>query len=145
MTQEDKQLLLIDLCNRLPWGVNGKVETIDANGKKIKDEGVCNSVFIDEFNTKYICIESAEYELDDFKPYLRTMSSMTFEERSFCLKRGTIGYDENGKIIDVYSFGLEKTMEVIDFLNSHHFDWRGLIKKGLALEAPEGVYNLNNI
>jgi hypothetical protein len=32
------------------------------------------------------------------------------------------------------------TLETFDWLNAHHFDYRGLIEKGLALEAPEGMY-----
>lgn len=126
MTQEDKQLLLIDLCNRLPWGVNGKVETIDANGKKIEDEGVCNSVFIDEFNTKYICIEGAEYELDDFKPYLRPMSDMT--------------EDEEMELEETLQY-TQYTLESYGWLNKKHFDYRGLIPKGLAIKASKEMYN----
>jgi hypothetical protein len=35
-------------------------------------------------------------------------------------------------------------VKLIDWLNAHHFDYRGLIDKGLAIEAPEGMYNLKN-
>lgn len=124
MTQEEKQLLLKDLCARLPYKVNGMVETTDGNGKEIKDEGVLNSVFINEYGKAYICIEGMEYELDDAKPYLRPMSSMTEEEyREF-------GYDV-----------LRYTPMEFDWLNAHHFDYRDLIGKGLALKAPDGMYN----
>ena len=30
--------------------------------------------------------------------------------------------------------------ELYDWLLKHHFDYRGLIEKGLALEAPKGIY-----
>jgi hypothetical protein len=123
MTQEEKELLLTDLYARLPYGV------------KIFDEEYGQDKLLTILSVVF-------YPIENIKPYLRPMSSMTFEERSFCLKRGTIGYDENDKIFDVYPYGLEKTMEVIDFLNAHHFDYRGLIKRGLALEAPEGMYNI---
>ena len=68
------------------------------------------------------------------------MSSMTDDERRALLKWGTVGLDENGKVFDVYPYGMKRNMAVIDFLNARHFDYRGLIEKGLALEAPEGMY-----
>lgn len=123
MTSEQKQLLLKDLCARLPYGVIVQ----DRNGTHILTQG--NT----ELGTEYI------------KPYLRLMSSMTKKERQFLLKFGTVGMDENDKVFDVYPFGLEKTMPVIDFLNTHHFDYRGLIEKGLALEAPEDMYKTQSL
>lgn len=127
MKQEDKQFLLQNLCAMLPYDVCAHIiyKTREPCYGKLTPRDI--QWFIDS-------------KIENIKPYLRPMSSMTFEERSFCLKRGTIGYDENDKIFDVYPYGLEKTMEVIDFLNAHHFDYRGLIPKGLALEAPEGMY-----
>lgn len=128
MTQEEKILKLKDLCSRLPHGVKGKVETTDGNGKEIEDEGVLNNVFIDEYGMIYICIEGMEYELDDVKPYLRPMSSMTEEEEIY--------YNT------VYT--RLKFYEKEDWLNTHHFDYRGLIPMELALEAPEEMYNFKN-
>ena len=60
-----------------------------------------------------------------FVPYLRPMSSMTEEEK-----------DEYSKAIESLLWTNE-----LDFFNKYHFDYRGLIPKGLALEAPEGMYN----
>ena len=139
-------MLLKDLCARLPYGVKGKVETTDGNGKEIKDEGVINSVFINEHGAAYICIEGMEYELDDVKPYLRPMGSMTEEEK--CQFRDFVDWDydcnwkantleellNGNRIISRYVF------ELFDWLNACHFDYRGLIPMGLALEAPEGMY-----
>ena len=34
----------------------------------------------------------------------------------------------------------DKALELLDWLNAHHFDYRNLIGKGLALRAPEGMY-----
>jgi hypothetical protein len=130
MNEQDKQLLLKDLCARLLYGVIVHIRYESSE----PCYGKLSALDIDLFIKSKIKI---------IKPYLRPLSSMTFEERSFCLKRGTIGYDENDKIFDVYPYGLEKTIEVIDFLNAHHFDYRGLIEKGLALEAPEGMYEVN--
>jgi hypothetical protein len=121
VVNQEKQLLLQDLCARLPYGVKGKVETTDGNGKEIKDEGVINSVFINEHGAAYICIEGMEYELDDVKPYLRPMSSMTDEE--FFIYKNTTFVNKLG------------------FCLRGHWDFHELIPKGLALEAPEGMYN----
>ena len=116
MTQEEKDLLLQDLCARLPYKV--KVEC----------------TFIPE-NNGYMCEMSAhsialisnnEWSV---KPYLRPMSSMTEEERVE-YKRLCV----NAAICNDY--------QQVDYLNSNHFDYRGLIEKGLALEAPEGMYNI---
>lgn len=35
---------------------------------------------------------------------------------------------------------VETSQQVIDWLLAHHFDYRGLIPMGLALEATEGMY-----
>ena len=61
------------------------------------------------------------------KPYLRPMSSMTEEEKDTF--QGFIFPACNDPV------------SMIDWLNAHHFDYRGLIEKGLALEAQEGMYN----
>ena len=140
MTNEEKDLLLKDLCARLPYRVKGKVEAIDGNGKEIEDDGVLNSVFINEHGAAYICIEGMEYELDDVKPYLRPMSSMTESEmeelREF---RSGIVWKKNilrDDVLDIYY-----RHDALDWLLKHHFDTRGLIEMGLALEAPEGMYD----
>ena len=119
MTQEEKELLLKDLCARLPYGV--KVQNV-----------LDNSIIIDLKECLY-CLPAAL--ITNFKPYLRPMSSMSNEECNefFLLSDDIIRCGERG-----YSCGL--SIEAIDWLNSHHFDYRGLIGKGLALEAPEGMY-----
>lgn len=115
MTQEHKQLLLKDLCARLPYGV--KVELTKYKQK-------CLLCGIDGEDL-YLNIDSDPFSLRDFdiKPYLRPMSSMTEEEKKEAM---TLNF------IDMFGY--------IDFLLEHHFDYRGLIEKGLALEAPEDMY-----
>ena len=153
MTQEEKTLLLQDLCARLPYEVKGKVETTDGNGKEIEDEGVLNSVFINEFGKIYICIESMEYELDDFKPYLRPMSCLTLEEfqglRSICPHANFNQTNDSGWIVGINGsdYGrislVDEISRFINWLYAHHLDWCGLIPMGLALPAKEGMYNFN--
>ena len=67
------------------------------------------------------------------KPYLRPMSSMTEEEKKEERKLWDIVTTTRNDLHYLYT----------DFLVSHHFDYRGLIPMGLALEAPEGMYKVN--
>lgn len=127
MTQKDKQLLLLkDLCARLPYELKGR----DCSGKTrqmvvIYDTGTILAHEIDGENCG-AC---------GFVPYLRPMSSMTKEEEEEYWQIRCPQYDENGKIIN-------KDTEIFDWLNKKMFDYRGLIEKGFALEAPEGMYNI---
>jgi len=122
MTKEEKQLLLVDLCVRLPYGVK-----VNYNG--LTDYTLTNTLMVSHF-----------YEL--MKPYLRPMSNMTEEEKKELLRFGGLHISESGEVIDVSCVGFERHSEVQDWLNAHHFDYRGLIEKGLALPAPEGMYNI---
>lgn len=121
MTEEEKQLLFTDLCARLPYGVildNGvKLRTIDALTKVISGDG-------------------SDRNIEFVKPYLRPMSSVTDKEQ--------YEYDyaiENNKFTGFRG----RIIWGLDWLNAHHLDYRGLIEKGLALEAPEGMYKTPNI
>lgn len=131
MTQKDKDLLLKDLCARLPFKVKVKVECTTANGKKIEDEGVLNSIFINEFNTIYVCVDEIEYELEHIKPYLRSLSSMTEEEEK--------EYSSLWDLQDEYSTDLDiqYKIDLFDWLNKNNFDFRGLIPSGHAIEVTE--------
>lgn len=123
MEQKDKELLLQDLCARLPYGFTIYRLSDNAN-LKIND--------IDDF------AHFLEYsDGEEFKPYLRPMSSMTEEEHrelSRLINDDKLLTGDPAKTVCLHC-GV-----VIDFHNSHHLDWRGLIPKGLALEATEGMY-----
>ena len=121
MIQENKELLLKDLCARLPYNVICQVE-FKENGKYNSKVMLLSGIFTDEayFTTKGGSIYSNEY-----KPYLFPMSSMT-EEEKLMYEGLMIGTDNISYMLDV-----------IDWLNAHHFDYRGLIEKGLALDATE--------
>ena len=114
MTQEEKDILIVDLCGRLPYGLIIK----------------CNDGFR-QSKEKLVSIDTGnglinyDWRLTDIKPYLRSMSNMTEEERQ---EYGLVLCDE----LSINRF---------DWLNAHHFDYRGLIEKGLALKAKEGMYN----
>ena len=149
MTQEDKELLLKDLCARVPYGVIGQCE-IDASYDTpfetkpqthgfnavvygILEEGsLLVTPLIDDQDVQEFANDEVADGIDilDFKPYLSQMSSMTDYEKI-----------EWHKITIGQRWITENNIErCIDWLNSHHFDYRGLIEKGLALEAPPGVY-----
>ena len=131
MKQEDRDLLLKDLSARLPYGVictdsrhgDSRITQIDINPTNNEI-----SVYYWDFD-EYGFIENC-------KPYLRPMSSMTEEEQIKFSSLCELTTDVNGeKVWSVKVVGY-------DWLNQHHFDYRGLIDKGLDLEAPEGMYNI---
>ena len=140
MTQEDKELLLKDLCSRLPYGVVGLIHNVNCDDYNISITGGD----IDLLSHHFITI----------KPYLRPMSSMTEEEFVYFMSiRGmnlrsyeiqeimskTFNHPNNVAIVNTLGSYSNK----IDWLNKKMFDWRGLIPMNLALEAPEGMYNIN--
>lgn len=112
MIQKEKQLLLKDLCARLPYGVICEFTHSDGRKENFKFKG-----------------KHFDY-LVECKPYLRSLSSMNEVEKDdyqYITERWM--YDASYSIADS-----------LDWLNEHHFDYRGLIERGLALEAPEGMY-----
>lgn len=131
MDKEKINLVLTDICGRLPYGV------ITKNCKNKFD--VPANLLPDVIGIKMLI---AEYDL---KPYLRPISSMTEAEKEEIseLLDASIDIDIDGDI--TYFSGTDfipcsDYQIYIDYLNSHHFDYRGLIEKGLALEAPENMY-----
>ena len=124
MTKEDKELILKDLCARLPYNVICQVE-FKEDGKYNSKVMLLSGIFTDKayFTTKGGSIYSNEY-----KPYLFPCSRMTEEQKMF-LKQ------QNWCIAISTSGTVETTVEGIDWLNKNHFDYRGLIEKGLAIDA----------
>lgn len=134
MTQQDRELLLKDLCARLPYGVKIQVFRTSMENESLSDEVL-------SYLSKDGNLMEVEGEiLSHIKPYLRPMSSMTEEEKRICYGAALpIDYCSGGSL-----YGTDDTeglLQYFDFLNEHHFDYRGLIEKGLALEAPERMYN----
>lgn len=148
MTQEDKELLLIDICGRSPYGVVCKISyTFNNETTDWEDvESACDDIITKiNFDTKEVFSEwLSEYSsIDDVKPYLRPMSSMTEEEKIEANNLGifTAIAPNGGKVFDGFgNVSCEIQLKAFDWLNAHHFDYRGLIEKGLALEATEGMY-----
>ena len=123
MTQEDKELLLRDLSARLAFHCRVFYEYVDDLDNKTYGYSLTlNTWCIDELNADKAVV----------KPYLRPMSSMTEEEeKEICqfMKDYNLlpGPDKAGVFCG----------EITDWLNVHHFDYRGLIEKGLAIAVDE--------
>ena len=126
MTQEEKSLLLQDLSARLPYGV--KIELT----WWVMDEGTCINTTLEPDHIEQLLND--EYGDTEIKPYLRPMSSMTKEEAKeiylLLFKVERIGIPDICKEQNAISL-------LYDWLNTHHFDYRGLIPKGLAIEVTE--------
>ena len=133
MTQEDKELLLKDLCTRLPYVVKCTTKSM-WNGIYTIVGYKDNRFFLD--CTIYNEGDD-EWMIESIVPYLRPMSSMTKEERNEYL---SIKMQETERVALAEVYRPEAISEIIDWLNKHHFDYCGLIEKGLALKAPEGIY-----
>ena len=138
MTQEDKELLLKDICARLPYGVK-----VLADCDKTFDQGLIGVlVRIDpyvgndnEYQGKYLLYQYGVFTpsfVDEVRPYLYPLSSMTEEQKK--------ELDDTLVNLNLKALSDEISSEVIatyevDFYNKYHFDYRGLIPKGLAIDA----------
>ena len=121
MKQEYKELLLKDLCARLPYNIICKVEFRESGEYKSKNMFL-SGVFTDE---AYFTTESGSIYSNEYKPYLFPLSSMTKGQKyeyQYITERWM--YDPAYSISDS-----------IDWLNKNHFDYRGLVEKGLAIDA----------
>ena len=147
MTQEERNLLIKDLCGRLPYGVIVKKEYsfVFTNGTISKSKKIER---LDLEDIDYLI--SGDNCVDVLKPYLRPMSSMTEEEKKEYIEYAGYEIEEsvNGRHYEYYLKDFCGTpndpsvnADSVDWLNREMFDYRGLIPKGLANEAPEGMYN----
>jgi hypothetical protein len=125
MTQEQKDLLLKDLCARLPYGVKVEYEN-------------------ETFDVEYVSPMYEEVKLDipetwtigvsEVKPYLLPLSSMTEEQKE---EFNTQSLKLQLQVIDEEIMYEKATEFEVDFYNKHHLDWRGLIPMGLAIDATD--------
>ena len=117
MTQEDRQILLKDLSSRLPYGVRYRRFAWDDKRKEECISAKIYSISPDGYVRNYHEDES-DY-IDNVRPYLFPLSSIT---------KKTL--EELSAYIDI-----KNAYVAVDLLNSHHIDYRGLIEKGLAIDA----------
>ena len=121
----NKEILIRDLCARLPYGV-----------KVLYDNKVFSIDYVSSIHEEIKLDTRDNYTINvsDVKPYLFPLSSMTEEQKMF-LKQ------QNWCIAISTSGTIETTVEGIDWLNKNHFDFRGLIEESLALDATNlGIY-----
>lgn len=147
MTEKEKDLLLEDICSRIPYGVkvqvfNHGIEAVETL-YQIDLDGYISTLEGDELKYYY-------------KPYLFPLSSMTEEQRKEFLEISHLEnrsfYNGKEEIVimsnEIWTFDLggdtdteyrsidiKRIRETIKWLNKNHFDWRGLIPMGLAEDA----------
>ena len=127
--------MLKDLCARLPYSVKVQIDFGKYCIKYGIDRYVDDTVICAYPETFEIGVndEDQACDIEDVKPYLRPISSMTEDEdKDFALIQTDF-------YVDGFLYPFAAT-NMVDWLNAHHFDYRGLIEKGFAIEAPEGMY-----
>jgi hypothetical protein len=135
MDKQSKELLLKDLCARLPYGVvlkdsDGQILFLDGIVRCSETDMSKGYILAHEYNVTWSY--ERKVALCDIKPYLRPIESMTKKEMKEYSKFAHFGNT------------LGDWTKSIDYLYAHHIDFRGLIKKGLAVEAPDGIYRKSN-
>ena len=154
--EEFELLLLKDLCARAPYGVKIYLET-PKYGELI---GTLDAVYPTEGRVIVDNLDKAiapfnvrcggfKIEENKVKPYLRPMSNMTEEEKEevshLLPKDWSVEIDKlNNFYFDMCPsifMEIDVFLNIIDWLNAHHFDYRGLIEKGLAIPEPAGMYD----
>jgi len=135
----NKQLLLKDLCARLPYKVICSIYRIDGLNEELSGYFYDGTSYEFYFGKHPVSVDN----ISEIKPYLRPMSSMTEEEKeelrqeqikdeqlfADCIKNHP---EMRGLIIPHFA---------ADWCDKNMFDYRGLIPKGLAIKAPEGMYD----
>jgi hypothetical protein len=154
MTQEEKDLLLKDLSARLQYGVRGEVYAevsdkkydmngfmmfydapfdVTLDGINISTEEIHVVAIGNEDTVEFIEMQQTDgvpYTIDEFKPFLFPLSRITKKQRDF-LHANAHGIDV--QLLD--NTLISASIEGFDWLNKKHFDYRGLIEKGLAIDA----------
>ena len=120
MAQEDRELLINDLCARLPFGV-----------KVLYDTQIFEVQYIEPMYEEIKLLDNENYTLsiDEVKPYLFPLSSMTEEQTEELIKLINTGQNDNNEFM--------RSLCRIDFYHKHHLDYRGLIPMGLAIDATD--------
>ena len=159
MTQEDKDLVLKDMCSRIPYGLRLWIKMYEGKPDHfIKSHNILSSVNYTTLSPR-ISIEGALYDIEGpeyscgeqyIKPYLRPLFSMTENEFQNLKSYSGLIYDQlelqefydNSKCLEFYLSEIPSYVVILvfDWLNKSMFDYRGLIPRGLALEAPKDMY-----
>lgn len=148
MTQEEKDLLLKDLCGRLPYGVVVQLDYLVHDEMFLPDAEYDRIINIDVDTETIITNGWSKYHIDEVRPYLFPMSSMSDEQidklKDLCDMYDPVNdnddYEDWGTRLmtkhfmdDGYCFKFN--FRLFDFLNKNRLDYRGLIPMGLAIDA----------
>ena len=144
MSADERNLLITDLTARINYGVICLIERVDDFGPIRRNEKLTGFCFDDIGGFHFEVGGGLDIVFaEKIMPYLRPMSSMTEEElKEFSytiLQQPDLDAVRNWQTI---SIDLKELSKVLDWLNKHHFDYRGLIPMGLAISAPEGMYKI---
>ena len=132
MTQEDKELLLKDLCARLPYGVFCNIGLDYPLSLQRLSVDKLDGILLDFYE------DGKDYQvyLSEVKPYLFPLSNMTEEQKkeynTLLTDVPTYQYEYGELVTVIESYDNWRS---IDYLNANHFDYRGLIEDGLAIDA----------
>ena len=144
MTQEDKELLLKDLCARLPYGVKIALKNDGTyHHDNVAKKGDITIDKLKSFNGRYFGIYhdnpldwswyNSDIGVEDIKPYLFPLSSMTEEQHKEFYDKYC--WSDGGDNFEMDSCSHYYALEKFDWLDKNHFDYRGLIPMGLAIDA----------
>ena len=137
MTKEQKDLLLKDLCARLPYSVKISVQSWDEREMEYVDKvDVLYSVNGDEYIKS--TNEDYDFSLEEVKPYLFPLSSMTDEQKKEYNRwkhEIPVSHYEYGDVVE--EIELFDSPESFEYLIENHFDYHGLIPMGLANDATK--------
>lgn len=138
MTQEEEDILLKDLSTRLPYGVKVRLSTNEVGILHQIAKRTC-TIFI---KNRITPPDFFDVRINDIKPYLFPSSPMTKDQMIELsnISNAIYIYPSDAEIVvSRASENLLQFVPVFDWLNKNHFDYRGLISKGLAIDAT----NLN--
>ena len=135
MTQEDKELLLKDLSARLPYGVK-----LGFYASATKQTYICTLLGLEPQEDEPVIAKTENgsfYMLaGNVKPYLFPLSSMTEEQKkeyNYWKHEVPVCRYEYGDVVE--EIELYDSPESFEYLIENHFDYRGLIEKGFAIDA----------
>lgn len=154
MTQNEKELLLKDLCYRLPYGVVVQLDYLVHDEMFLPDAEYDRIINIDVDTETLITNGWSKYHIDEVRPYLFPMSSMSDEQidelKDLCDMYDPVNdnddYEDWGTCMMTKhfmddQFHFKFNFRLFDFLNKNKFDYRGLIPMGLAIDATGlGIY-----
>ena len=129
MTQEQKDLLLKDLCARLPYFTKVQIKN-----EIVVLDSICDD---DGYHFNFIGDDREGVNIENIKPYLFPLSSMSDEQKEFVKNKFCYDWDidDHPYSLWAYCIGIGDMDELIDWFHKNHFDWRGLIPMGLAIDA----------